>query len=835
MNFSILGFIFVILISSLSWAQEEVAPSTRGVEKIEVTGSRIKRIDVEGPSPILTIDQDDLIRSGYNSVSDILRDTGVNSFGSFKEHGATTGAGTAAVDLRGLGQTRTLVLLNGQRLPTDASAGSVDLNVIPMAAVERVEILKDGASAIYGSDALAGVVNIITKKNFDGHEFGASGSMTEAGGGERRDLSYTYGYNSAKVNWLNVLFFRQNARIEAKDREWSKVGLSTYGSPGSYNTGSGFKFDPAQCPADKQIGNYCRYNFGEENWEMPDVLQSSLLSDLTYKINEELSAFARLGYTYKNTVWTSSPAANTNAAFAQASTAENPDFPAAITAVRYRFKELGNRMSKTNTHAGSILTGLRGYMGETWDWETSISYNRIDRQERRFKGYALISDIQNAIDTNQFNMWAPEGQRGDLTGLTYIPQQNSISENTFFELKSQGEIGNFAAGPIGLAVGLQGQRELYRDGADDRTLNGEVLGIASTSGGGARNSFAAFSEFGFLLMQNLESNVAFRFDHYDDFGSTVNPKLSFRYTPVKSLMIRASAGTGFKAPQMQKLYAAQTTGFSTFIDQVWCNQSGSTDPDACNPKQQPVVQGGNRNLHEEKSFSANLGTVYQATDDHSFGLDLWYYDLSGLVEDTNYHAVTVAEANGISIGNYGASADRDPVTGELQNKGLYAPYLNISSTKTQGLDFSYSGLQRTKIGDFKLRVEHSYMFYYETEPFPGIGVTEQLGQVRKPRWRNNSTLFYLPTPNHEISLLARSIGEHSKTNPAAGKHPIYTEYDIRYSYAINSWNGKLTVGIHNFLGLKRPVDDSNPLDPDLQFSIYDERGRALYVGYRQSF
>lgn len=860
MKRSLLLFIIILFSSTTGWAQEESTATTevkaeevtpeesentqptntngKKVEKIEVTGSHIKRIDVEGPSPILVIDNEDLLRSGYNSVSDVLRDTGVNAFGSFREHAGQIGAGTSAVDLRGLGQVRTLILLNGQRLPADAVGGAVDLNIIPMGAVERIEVLKDGASAIYGSDALGGVVNIITKKDFSGHELGGSFSLTEERGGERRDFSYTYGYNSNKWSMINVIFFRHNERIQSKDREWSKFGLSSYGSPGSYKLqgDTDYKPDPNCDPSLLMSnGTRCGYNFGEENWEMPYVMQGSLLNEITYNISDSLTAFTRLTYSYKETEWVFAPAFTESLTMAAAPAELGADAGTPITNIRYRFQELGNRRSVTRTNAGMALFGMKGYFSDTWDWQSSLSFNKVDRKERRVGGYALTADIQNAIDNNEFNPFADEGQRGDLSHLTYVPQQNSISENTFFEWKAQGEIGEVGAGPMALAVGVQGQRELYRDGADDRTLNGEVLSIASAAGGGDRNAASAFTEASFLFVEDLETLLAVRYDNYSDFGSTANPKLSFRYNPIESLMFRASAGTGFKAPQMQKLYAAQTSGFSTFKDQVYCEKSGGTDPSACTAKQYAVIQGGNTNLKEETSFSANLGTVFQPTRNHSFGLDWWYYDLEDLVEDTDYGAITRAEANGANIADYGATAERDPVTGELIGAGLYAPYLNISSTETQGLDFIYNGRYPTTLGDFRLRFEHSHMIYYKTEPFPGTGVTDRIGFNGRPQWRNNTTFFYLPTPNHEISILARTIASNDKVDKTRGKYPIYTEYDLRYNWAVETWNGKFTFGVKNILGTRRPYDDSNPTDYDINFRLYDERGRSVYFGYRQAF
>lgn len=803
-------------------------PATTGrVEKLEITGSHIKRIDVEGPSPVLTLDNDDLVRTGYNSVSDVLRDTGVNAFGSFREHAGQIGAGTAAMDLRGLGQVRTLVLLNGQRLPTDAVNGAVDLNIIPMAAVERIEVLKDGASAIYGSDALGGVVNIITKKDFSGHEIAANSSFSEHKGGERRDVSYTYGYNTSRFHLTNVLFFRHNERILSEDRVWSKRAMSNIGSPGSFSTNNGASYSPdPNCSPSLQFEGNCRYNIGEENWEIPYIKQAALMNEMSYELTSNITAFSRLTYSYKEVEWAFAPA-TVDGSLSMVNPPPSVS-GAPITNIKYRFAELGNRESFTRNNAGSAVLGVKGYFAETWDWRSSLSYNKVSDRERR-KGYALKADLQNAINTGQFNPFAAPGQRGDLSGLLYEPQQNNMSENTFFDLQATGEIGELGAGPVSLAVGTQALREMYRAWGDDRTMNNEVLTMSSSAGGGARNSVSVFSEMSLQFLQSLESVVALRLDHYDGFGSTLNPKLAFRYKPTESLMFRTSAGTGFKAPQMQRLFSAQSTGFSSFVDQVYCDRQGGT---ACNANQYQVVQGGNPNLKEETSFSTNAGVLYQPTKQHSIGVDWWFYELKDLVEDTDYGAITRAEAAGENIASHGAIAERDP-SGRIIS--LYAPYLNISSTETQGVDFSYNGKVNTRIGDFQLRAEHSHMIYYRTEPYPGTGVSNRIGIRGRPQWRNNTTLFYIPNPTHEFSILARSIAKNSKFRASAGSHPAYTEFDFRYTYVIESWDARLTFGVRNLMGSTPPYDDSNPDDPDLVFSLYDERQRSVYLGYRQEF
>lgn len=270
-------------------SKADASTSKKPIERIEVTGSHIRRIDTEGAAPVQTITRKDIDKTGYNSVADVLRDTTVSSFGGTREASGSTAAGNAHVDLRGLGASNTLVLLNGQRLPSDAVTGAVDLNLIPMAAVERIEILKDGASAIYGSDALGGVVNIITRKDFVGSEVSLNQSTPELAGGRRRDISLVNGINRGRFNMVNVVQYRDNEKIFSRDRSWSSNGVSNLGSPGSYrNAGEKWQADP-NCPPDRirhtPSGDFCTFKYSDYSTELPALQQVGLLSESNVELN----------------------------------------------------------------------------------------------------------------------------------------------------------------------------------------------------------------------------------------------------------------------------------------------------------------------------------------------------------------------------------------------------------------------------------------------------------------------------------------------------------------------------------------------------------------------
>ena len=204
------------------------SPDDEGFEKISVTGSHIKRVKGEGPSPVFTVDRAMLDQSGHNSVSDVLRDMTSSSFGGMREASGSNAAGVSSANIRGLGADKTLVLLNGKRLPKDAVTGSVDMNLIPMSAVKRIEVLKDGASAVYGSDAVAGVVNFALKKNFEGVDFNTSFETTEEGDAEIWNGSLTLGGNFAddRGNVVVSMQYTERSALFADSRDISSVALT---------------------------------------------------------------------------------------------------------------------------------------------------------------------------------------------------------------------------------------------------------------------------------------------------------------------------------------------------------------------------------------------------------------------------------------------------------------------------------------------------------------------------------------------------------------------------------------------------------------------------------
>ncbi|MGD2032071.1 MAG: TonB-dependent receptor plug domain-containing protein, partial [Gammaproteobacteria bacterium] len=322
-------------------AQDDVAVQ----DKVTVTGSRIKRVDIEGPSPVSVISREDIDASGEISVAEVLRGSSFNTFGSFRNSSGSSAQSQNVVSLRGLGGQRTLVLLDGRRItgsPTFGAGSATNLTTIPLAAVERIEVLRDGASAIYGSDAVGGVINIILRKDYEGmHLTYGVGRPTQTGGDED-SASIVGGVSGAKGNITFGFDWQSKQIIFQGDRSFSATGLSAFGFPGSYfaylttndprNTARAFTedtdgdgtadsnlqptflsvgtFPDPRCPTtlgesdqfpasqlDASAG-LCRYNYAGVAANEADNDTKSFFINANYDINESTTFFTRGTFTH---------------------------------------------------------------------------------------------------------------------------------------------------------------------------------------------------------------------------------------------------------------------------------------------------------------------------------------------------------------------------------------------------------------------------------------------------------------------------------------------------------------------------------------------------------
>jgi len=830
LTFLIAQLVSAQFIRPLSAYAEDSPASDAPMEKIEVTGSHIKRIDTEGASPVQTITRKEIEKTGYNSVADVLRDSAANSFGSAREASGSNAAGNAEVNLRGLGSSNTLVLLNGQRLPTDAITGAVDLNMIPLAAVERVEILKDGASAIYGSDALGGVVNIITRKDFSGTELSLGQSLPQSKGGARSDIGVVNGIQGEKLNMVNVFQYRDNRVVNSRDRSWTDHHESTIGNPGSYrDKGTSVWHADPNCPSGQVTvhtaqGDFCQFNTSDYSTELPSLEQFSLLSETNYELSSKVKLTARLGGTRRMVKWSYAPAPGVFTVPAASVPALPGHTPGQSVEMRYRLTDLGTRDSEDLTYGYNALLGASIQVSSGWGIDLTASNNKVSTDNKGVNGYALTDQLISDISSGTYNPFGT-GNKGSLANARYVPLESTSSLIQSFEAKTSGELLQMPHGSLSLAAGVQVVYQKYVDNFDAQSVAGNVFGNAGSSGGGSRATQAAYSELSVPAMKNVEFQLAGRYDHYSDFGDTVNPKGAVLYHATKDLLFRGSVGTGFKAPLMQDLHSASSDGYVTFVDHVACNAekaSGGATP-SCRAQQYEVISGGNPGLKQETSISYSAGTVYQATPTLSFGAD-WFLTKTKNVVGIDYEGLTIAQASGYNVNQHGIQVNR--TGGYIDN--IVAPLQNLSSQDVSGLDLSVG----YTLGKFKLTTEQSQLFYFKEQVYSELPKENTLGRNGRPHWRNSTVLGYAPVDHQQINLIATTIGGHSKADAEEGSLSHYTNLDLQYVYTLKTQ--EFSIGLQNVLGTTPPLDDSNPTAP-LDPTLYDQIGRQVLATYKVKF
>lgn len=794
------------------------------LQKYQVTGTHIKRSDVEGMLPVVTLDRAAIDRSGATTVNDLFGKVIFNTAGIVDEKFTQGFApASAGIDLRGLGVSRTLVLVNGRRVPQfpfgqDGSSSFVDINLIPLGLVERVEILKDGASAIYGSDAIAGVVNIILRKDYDGVDVSASYGESDEGDGEERHFTFAGGRTGSKGNVTFGLDFLDRDNVWSKDRDLSGTAngpiddRSRAGNPGTTIRAAGFPEPDPRCPPDRisaAKGPFCLYDFAPHTTLIPEAQRVSLMASGSYDISHSLSAFVSGNYTDSSSERDLAPSSGS---FSVDGTNPNTIYPGEDVDVIYRLQELGPRTDDFETDAYNVLAGLNGVFRD-WDWELGAGAGKIDTKLTGENGYATQTDVQNAVDNGTLNLYGASPNL-DPNAISYETRRDGESKLYFADFKATGDILEMKHGVLSAAFGAEARKEEFSDEFDPVTESGDVLGIGGISADGDRNAQAAFVEFSIPVWQNLEVQLAGRYDHYSDFGDTFNPKLGLRWQALDNLLLRGSAGTGFKTPTLQELYSEEIFSFETVFD-----------PATGDVVEVPTLASGNDELDAEESDNYSLGLVWDVTNAWDISLDWWRIKNDDAV--TNNPQFYVNNSN-LFPGN----VIRDP-NGDIVV--IFSPFQNVAAQKIWGLDFD-TGVDWTmgRAGNFNFDVMATYLGSYEVEPVSGAGFEDVAGDDGRPEWRGQSVLGWNKA-DYAASLTVNYIGSYDRTD-ADDSVDAWTTVDGQFNWLPRSLpGGTLTLGVDNLLDKEPSEDPYFEGWPFFNRALHNPRGRFYYLRYRHQF
>lgn len=867
------------------------------IERVEITGSMIKRADAETPAPVSVITQEDIQRSGVSSVEELLRMNSAVGGGGQQDMSTGNGwaGGTSSISLRGMGSAATLTLLNGRRI---APAAAVDPNTgqgnifnvssIPLSAIERIEILKDGASALYGSDALAGVVNIILKRDYTGRSIGANVSQRFDGLFKTNSANAIWGVGDPIKDGYNFfaavdVYKRDAVSIgEAPDLvDQSTLGSlfgrfslnSTYSNPGNFYTykngatGS-FKGMANNCPTDQQYTSgtttTCRFAaYGDSlyyvgaqertagllrgTFDLPSGAQltGELLASRTK--STYYSASATLGE--GSTTWGD---ANGNSVtyYGLVLPGDHPDNPTnAATStnkvfgystptalgLRYRFTDIPKYQVNTVDNIRAVLTSQFSWKG--WDWDAGFLHHWQRTVEERH-GYLSVSGI-NAAVANETYRFGGVNSSDVIASISPTLHNGGNARTTSVDLRGSREVGRLAGGAAMLGVGAELRHESFFVGADDKIGSGDIYGLGIGTANGSRNVMAAYAELQAPLVKNLETQAALRAEHYNDFGSSLTGKLGAKYKLNRVFAVRGTFANGFRAPSLSQISKSSVFAFTTVQDPTLCPVYSSSGT-YCSWSVSSVIKA-NSDLKPERSNSLTLGFIVTPTQNLELIMDAFMIKRRNEVDRLSAQEVVDREDE------FSGAVIRNSA-GEITQ--VIRQYRNMASTTVAGIDWeSRYTLKYGQGNKLKFSFNGTRMLTDKAEDEAGDGEYSNLGYYKHPRVRANAGVTY-SRGAWSTGLRANYLGAMkdydnggtcNTTATAAGRSDLckleaYVTADWSLSYT-GIKGLRLSGVIKNLEGRKPPTDvySSSYYSVGYNAGLYDVKGRYFSASANYEF
>lgn len=866
----------LLLIASVPAPAQEMFSEVRNIEKVEVTGSNVKRPAIETALPIQVVTREDIERSGAVTAVEVLNQVPANLVGRTDAIfvGNPT-AGLSSANLRGLGEASTLVLLNGRRAANYAANGAaVNLNFIPVAAIERVEVLKDGASAIYGADAVAGVINFILRKDFSGVHLSGYGTATQHGGGNQQQVWVTAGYGDLTTQRFNAFVtasYQNNQALPARDREFSRTAYR----PDEYINGGPQR--EATFPANIRHGltllnpayatgclppvsiplqgtGMCVYDQLAVINLIPPVERTNVLGGATWQVDANHEVFAQYLYSYdhytlvRNVVPVSELVTPDRRPLIYPY--GGPFYPTEFATAHgitgdlnlyYRPYPLGPIEDKLQTTAQHAVAGAQGLVA-SWNYSVAAIYSENRQRYSLVNGVFSEQRLLDAMATGLVNPFGPSGPTGDalLAGAMVSGEgfQNKAVTSSL-EAKASKDIYDLPGGSVALALGIEMRRE--RLDAFQPSMAGptDLLGAQGPqTTTGSRSVNAVFAELNAPITKNLEAQLAVRYDHYSDFGGTTNPKVAVRWQPDSTWLLRSSYGTGFRAPTLPDLATPLSMRFTGRL----------SDPRRCPVTRQPsdcggfaVTYGGNPNLQPEKSTQWNVGVVWEPIPGLSASVDYWSIDRSqsigaltdnqifayfDLFEPTHVVRGPIDPAFPTLPGPIVRVLEINENLGDLQTSGVDVT-LNYRSPVTSGGRFAFN-LNGTYVADWQQQLDG---VHYVT----GVG-RNVVGAI--PRWRHYATLGWSYGPWGATLAQTFSSG-YSEVNSSEPRNErtvgSYDVWNVQGSYS-GFRNTTVVAGIKNLFDRAPPFSNQTAQGVVMFDPRYaDPRGRVFYAQITVAF
>ncbi|RTE86001.1 MULTISPECIES: TonB-dependent siderophore receptor [Gammaproteobacteria] len=879
--------------------EDEEAEEER-VERIQVTGSRIQRTDMEGALPVTVIDREAIELSGDISAAELIRNTTFNSTGSFRPQSGSSAQGVSMVDLRGIGSSRSLVLVDGRRLTMSPSTGSSqDLNSIPMAAIERIEILSDGASAVYGSDAIGGVINVITRRDFNGAELtvGEGGVSVPSEGGDRENGSLVFGSSSDTTSVIGGVSWNKREIVFENAYPWNTPGASTYGNNFINWQDGRLTAIPGSCTTENFYiapNGRCLYNFNATNANEASSSNESLFVKLRHDINDDWTLYSNASVAQTRSFGRYAPVpdinhpvfydglltpedsynnpTNPNAWFYDPN---NPNAvvydpnvvgPQAQVAIYHRFAAMGNRDNEVNNENLDFLVGAEGRaFGIDWDFGVrSVRNKTYELGDGYLAARTAWGNVNNfnpgycadgSFDPDScrvgYNINRPLDNPDQVLSAGVVTTSR-ISQFNIDEMYVSGafDVFEIGGGMVQGFLGFETRDEFFDDQYDSQSEAGLVGGSSGNSAGGGRSVDAAYFEFLVPVTYDLELSIAGRQDDYSDYGSDFSPKVSFRWQPMSNLLLRGSYGEGFRAPTLDILTQKRSFSADSVTDEITCQAlSGGTS----NNCQINAFIIANPELESESSTQYSFGAAYQATDWLNFAVDYYSIEIENRIRSISSDALINSYRAGdpLPAGTEVNVNARDEVTSVVRG------FVNEGTLETSGVDlnarvnFDFGGL-----GAVSSNFQVSHMLDYSLDGGRDLvldpGVPEQRVNLQTQWSLNDFTVAWnmnlIGTQYTTVEGRDADGNFDDCNDPGAGvdvarcgNWGTYVTHDLQLSYN-TPWNGRITVGAQNLFEKLPKIGTANRAGGEYafggrnyNFNLYNANGRFTYVRYTQTF
>ena len=828
------------------------------VEEVVITGSKIKRTTNTESQYVVSITAADMKLTGEVSVADALRSSTLNSLGSFRESSGSSAQSNATFNLRGAGAARTAILINGRRTvgsPSLGGGGSVNLNLIPMSFVERIDIVADGASAVYGSDAVTGVVNVILKKGYDGVQLSGRYGDRSKDDGSEHGFNLLVGAQGDKGSVTFGLEMDKRDAVFDKDRDFTKARYSDLDGDG-YITGyaetEGISFyatslinpnyDPAipysesdpsswyvhpgnncvddgafQGPMKSDLvfgpdtGFYCGYAYANVSANRASMERINSFVSADYNVNDDVEVYVDAIISNNESFGRYAPPAAPGTMLAA-----NPKNPYGQDVSGYfRWTDIGTRDNVVNDTLIDVNLGVNAQINDDLSFEAYYTYSdykstSIGKYYLSYGGFAE-NILYEVSDLDQYN--------ANLKHTTLNDDRMNMQK---IAAGMQWNMFEMAGGTASTYFGVETFDVNYRADVDAQSEAGLVGGSAGNSAQGSRSVNAVMAEAILPVTDYLEVDLAVRYDNYDDFGSEVSPRVGATFTMIDNLVVKASYGQGFRAPDLSDLYGATSFSAESAKDYYGCSLDGVSEAD-CPDRQFDTYIGSNPDLMAETSETMSFGLEYTYDNNWVAKVNYVTLELQSAVEYVSAQDMLNVDRN---TGGNNPQVDRNSLGAVTE---IRAGYQNaVNDVQRQSVDLALDGTihESDDYGTVGFRGEATKYLKFETETEFGSGILgDAVDTLGFPEWRS-SALISWTMGNWGANISTSYIGE-SESGSGEVKWDSWKEHNLNVSYNFNEL-GEVTLGANNLTNEDPLLDSSGSMADEYQYPIL---GRVIYLDY----